>query len=231
MATSDYRYFGIDGCQSGWVIVAATEDLLVASCWCETSIAPILERIASGVVATIDIPIGLPDREPRRCDVQARKFLGRKGSSVFPTPSRASLAAKSYADCCEVNKKAMGVALSRQSHALLDKIREVDTAVDVELQERLWESHPEVLFAVLAERPLNHSKKTVAGQIERYKLLRQSGLDLMRMQAVDVLNASPDDLLDAAACVVAAHRIATGKRKVFGDAKRDARGLRMEISA
>ncbi len=37
------------------------------------------------VAPIVDIPIGLPDvPDPRPADIEARKLLGRRGSSVFP---------------------------------------------------------------------------------------------------------------------------------------------------
>ena len=49
-------------------------------------------------VIAVDIPIGLPDSaEPRAADIEARKLLGKRRSSVFPTPHRAVLEAPTYA--------------------------------------------------------------------------------------------------------------------------------------
>jgi len=51
-------------------------------------------------VIGIDMPIGLPDNESRRCDDEARELLRGlgAGSSVFPTPVRAVLATDDYAE-------------------------------------------------------------------------------------------------------------------------------------
>ena len=39
--------------------------------------------------AVLDIPIGLPPRELRRCDLEARRLLGRAAPSVFLTVATA----------------------------------------------------------------------------------------------------------------------------------------------
>ena len=91
---------GVDACRAGWVGVLLgagrvvgvfgmdLPQLLVA---CErTGIKP--------HVVAIDMPIGLPDQSDRQADVLARRFVGPRASSVFPTPVRAVLTADSYTD-------------------------------------------------------------------------------------------------------------------------------------
>src|SRR5258708_162894 len=44
-----------------------------------------LTAALDAVVIAIDIPIGLTDHGPRRCDLDARRHLGpKRGTSVFP---------------------------------------------------------------------------------------------------------------------------------------------------
>src|SRR5689334_1150579 len=101
--------------------------------------------------------------------MDARKFLSPHGSRVFPAPCRASLAGRDYADCCARNAAVSGKRLTKQTHAILAKIREVDAIITPELQERVREAHPEVSFKVLAGRALEHSKKRIAGRDERLR--------------------------------------------------------------
>src|SRR5204862_7485851 len=102
----------------------------------------------------IDIPIGLADSTSRPVDVAARALLGPKqGSRVFPAPSRAALAGKSYAECCALNAEARGVRLSKQSYGILAKIRDVDAQMSPALQARVRETHPEVTFCTLSSAP------------------------------------------------------------------------------
>jgi predicted RNase H-like nuclease len=59
---------------------------------------PVVGALASGgiVAAGIDIPIGLTASGPRSCDLEARRLLGPRRSSVFPAPAREVLRAWSY---------------------------------------------------------------------------------------------------------------------------------------
>ncbi len=47
-------------------------------------------------LARVDIPIGLSDSGPRRCEVEARKMVVARRSSIFPAPLRAVLGTTSY---------------------------------------------------------------------------------------------------------------------------------------
>jgi hypothetical protein len=82
------RVIGVDACKKGWVGVTsdlrgyfgATVDQLVATADSDGEL---------GVVA-IDISIGLPLTGIRQADVLARRLVGKRKSSVFPTPIRRS---------------------------------------------------------------------------------------------------------------------------------------------
>ena len=102
--------------------------------------------------AAIDIPIGLADREPRSCDVAARRLLGPRRSSIFPAPVRAVLEAASYAEACMLSRRASGRGISKQLYNILEKIRTVDALQSPRLQEQLFEMGPELSFAD-ADRP------------------------------------------------------------------------------
>src|SRR5262249_47773408 len=136
-----------------------------------------LELMSADSIVAVDIPIGLPDSGSRACDIAARRVLGPKqGSRVFPPPVRAALAGSSYTACCQLSREACGKAISRQAHAILPKIREVDAAMNPALQTRVREAHPEVSFRVLQGHPLEHSKKAFAGRNERHAILDAEGL-------------------------------------------------------
>src|SRR5690606_31915637 len=116
-------------------------------------------------VLAIDIPIGLTDDGPRPPDVAARALLGPRASSVFPAPVRATLNANSYEDACDLSFAARGKRLSKQSFAILPKIREVDellrTRSATEFPVPVHEVHPEVSFCYLNDgRPMVHPKRT-----------------------------------------------------------------------
>jgi predicted RNase H-like nuclease len=116
----------------------------------------------------------------------------------------------------------------------MPKIRQVDEAMTPALQARIRETHPEVTFRILGGRPLQHKKKRVAGRLERLTILDAKGLRFDPQPERIRLGRSLvaiDDLLDAAACLLTAKRIAEGREQVLGDGAVDSRGVRMEIVA
>ena len=199
------RLAGVDGCHGGWV-VAWDGGLEVLP-----TFADIVSRRFDLVL--IDVPIGLLDAGPRRCDVQARSLIGARRSSVFPAPSRRLLRQRRYAGQCSV-----------QLWNILDKIREVDTAMKPSLQRRVREAHPEVSFALLNGGPLRFAKKRPDGEEERRGLLRPVFGELPL-----VLEAARDDVLDAYALLWSAGRVARNEARVLGSGECDARGLQCEI--
>jgi predicted RNase H-like nuclease len=195
---------GVDGCRGGWVV--ATDG--------GPSFVPAFSRIPRRFyLVLIDVPIGLLDAGPRRCDVEARSLIGARRSSVFPAPSRRLLRARRYAGQC-----------SAQLWNILDKIREVDAAMKPSLQRRVREAHPEVSFALLNGAPLRFPKKRREGEEERRRLLRPVFGELPR-----VPGAARDDVLDAYALLWSARRLLYGEARILGGGERDARGLHCEI--
>jgi predicted RNase H-like nuclease len=95
----DVRVAGVDGCRGGWLVVTAVASpFVVVGCEVAAGIAVVLERGDLAMVA-VDMPIGLPfDESARMADVEARRRLGPRRSSVFPTPARAVLHARSFED-------------------------------------------------------------------------------------------------------------------------------------
>jgi predicted RNase H-like nuclease len=199
------RLAGVDGCRVGWVVASDAG----------IEVVPALEDVIPRFDAIgIDIPIGLPESGPRTCDVEARRRLGPRRSSVFPAPRRSLLACRDWA-------AASGV--SRQAFNLLPKIVEVDALLSSPMQDRVLEVHPELAFAALnAGAPMAHPKRTALGRAERLVAL---GLD----DAPRVRGAAPDDVLDALAVLASMRRWAEGRAERLGDGAVDARGLRMEI--
>src|SRR3954471_21974055 len=97
-------------------------------------------------VVGIDMPIGLSDDGPRRCDQEARRQLGRAGSSVFPAPVRPVLDCADYASACAVSRAASGKALSVQAWNLVPAIRSLDEALGDPPDRRVHEAFPELAF-------------------------------------------------------------------------------------
>ena len=169
----------------------------------------------------IDIPIGLPDRGRRACDVEARARLGPRRSSVFPAPVRAVLHCSTWDEANTRARAIDGRGLPRQAFNLLGKIAEVDALMSPRRQRRIVEAHPELSFASMSGAPLGHPKRSPAGRQER--------IDLVRVAPAPLSGAAPDDVLDAHAALWTARRVAGGAEVRLGDGARDGRGLQMEI--
>ncbi len=192
----------------------------------------VIGRIDLGELAVvgIDIPIGLPESDARRCDVEARLLLGPRRSSVFPAPLRGLLGATSYEDAARRCRALSGKGLSRQAFGILGKVGEVDSAMSPERQRCLVEVHPEVSFTALAGTPMVHYKKTPEGRAERLEVLRPVFRDVERQLGARLEGVGADDVLDAFAVAWSARRwLARSHLQLGGE--RDRRDLRMEIIA
>jgi predicted RNase H-like nuclease len=229
--------YGIDGCRGGWVVASAPS----ASGKVTVEIAPefrcILARVAVDSIFAIDIPIGIPENEPRTCDRDARRLLGwPRSSSVFSPPCRKALAARTFEEALQLNRREMGIGISKQAFHIRRKLREVDQVMTVQAQQCVREVHPEVTFVQLNGGPLMHRKKDARGRAERIELLRRAGLNisdswLQRERArLGVRWVLLDDLVDALACLVTASDIRNGRSRCLGRVgEKDANGLVMEI--
>jgi predicted RNase H-like nuclease len=149
------RAAGVDMAGGGWAVVVL-EDNRVVEAFRSESFAEAL--LVEAEVVGVDIPIGIPEAGPRPADVEARRFVGARGSSVFPTPVRKVLEAPTYAEAREVAVELTGKSVSAQSYALRHRILEVDEHASRD--ERVIEVHPEVSFSELAHRPLLSKRRT-----------------------------------------------------------------------
>jgi predicted RNase H-like nuclease len=217
------RCAGVDGCRGGWV-VATREGITV-----EPAIAVVVD--AGYAAVAIDMPIGLPSSAPRRSEIEARRYLAPRGSTVFPTPARACLAATDYRHACELSMAARNVKLSKQSWHILGKIAEVDRAVTPAHSDSVVEAHPECSFlAMNGEQPLA-SKHTAIGIEQRLALVEAAfGIDA-RLVTRTGTTATVDDVLDAYAVLWTAERFAAGLHLTFPAVGQDVdeRGLPMRI--
>jgi predicted RNase H-like nuclease len=236
VARSETLVGGLDGCRSGWVLATMPArggvrgdgpDIRVVPCLDEVVAAHESGRLAA---VAIDIPIGLPAVGPRNCDLEARRLLGPRRSSVFPAPVRLALGARTYAEACRVSREVNGKGLSKQLYNILGKIREVDALQSAGLQQRLFEACPELSFAVMSrDVPMRHSKRTAEGRAERVSALRRSGFgDVTPIVDAPPAGATRDDVLDALALAWTARRYVAGSARRLGG-ETDESGLRMEV--
>lgn len=227
------KFIGVDGCRGGWLAVIAEfhNRRIQRETYHKYSLfSELLKGNSDAEVIAIDIPIGLLD-EPisggRPCDVAARKLLeGTRKSSIFSPPIRRTLQATTYEEANALND-----GMSRQSFGILPKIREVDELMTPEMQNRVYEVHPEICFADKAGRCMQFRKKDKAGQDERLAILKSAGFRKVEsaFSAFKRTQVAIDDILDACATIFTAIKIANGTAKCTSKPQYDSKGLRMGI--
>jgi predicted RNase H-like nuclease len=227
---------GVDGCAGGWI--AASRDARGAIC-CRhvNALAELFGNSLCPRVVAVDVPIGLLERGARDCDVEARRLLGVRRSSVFPAPIRPILTATSQADASRIRHRVEGKGVSIQTWAIVPKIVEVDGCLraDEARREIVREVHPEVSFFFLnGERPMNAAKRKADGQAERLSVLRKwaGGAIVDALARRRELDCKADDIVDALVALWTAERIASGTAiSIPVKPPLDAYGLRMEMVA
>ena len=165
----------------------------------------------------------------RAADREARRLLGRRGSSVFAAPPREVL---DRAGSCDGEPDRPGPVrgrVSAQAWNLVAKMRDVDRWWQVD-PARVVEVHPELSFRELAGGEPLPSKRTWAGLRRRVALLAEAGI-VVPDEVGDAGRAGADDVLDTAAVAWSAARCAAGRAShVPRDEERDPGGRSVRIS-
>lgn len=212
---------GVDWAGDGWLAVFF-EDGSYCDYAFEETFEGLWEERSLPATVLVDMPIGLPedmdslsDRE--ELDSRARKMT-RRSSSVFPVPSREACRKAyeddaSYEDVAEQNEADLEKGLNWQSYYIAAGIGEVDVYLQKknDAEETVLESHPEVCFRALLDRPLEYSKNSAAGVGERLEALDrrldQPG-EILAEVTIDLQGESSeidvDDVLDAIVLAVTA---------------------------
>ena len=230
------NFIGIDGCKVGWFIFSINENDEF-SYNLITSLDEIKAIIIPDDNILLDIPIGLRSMgaQERLCDKGARKVLGKRRSSVFPAPSRLALNAKTYEEASAINRKNCGRGLSKQSYAIIPKIKEVDEFLMNDTSNLdIREMHPEVCFwALNGGIPMQYNKKKSEGFEERLGLLRKYAPNIGKV--VDEIlttykrkEVAKDDIHDAAVGAVTL-RYAKELKTIPEIPEVDEKGLKMEM--
>ncbi|MDR0951837.1 MAG: DUF429 domain-containing protein [Oscillospiraceae bacterium] len=225
---------GVGNCKYGWVAVILTSSG-GATLKPLQKIDEILNIKADVII--IDIPIGFMDagNNERPGDKLARKMVGKRASSVFPVPCRRAIYAESYEQASLINKNSTGRGLSKQSWAIVPKIREVDEFLREypHMRRCLIESHPELCFTALRCEPCEYSKKTPEGLSER-KVALSRYLDTENLLAQNPFrkkDAGVDDILDAAVLAVTGILgLENGFRTLPENPPTDSEGLKMQMT-
>jgi predicted RNase H-like nuclease len=200
---------GLDACRGSWLAIVLDGRRFVEAA-IGTAAALVAMRPTAAAIG-VDVPIGLPETPDRAADREARRFVGERRSSVFPTFPRVVLEAPTYADAKTTCEARGWPKPSIQSFGMRHRILEL--APLAEADQRVIEVHPEVSFRELVERPLL-PKRTAAGASERRQALAAAGIDLPD------LPYPLDDVLDAAVAAWSAARYARGEALPLPDAHR-----------
>ncbi|RHB51668.1 DUF429 domain-containing protein [Exiguobacterium sp. AM39-5BH] len=191
---------GIDGARGSWVRITYDSISL-----CLTISEKLEDLLIEGAVHFVDMPKDLAtiDAPDRLCDAWMRSQLKQRKSSIFTPPIQDVLMESSYAEANAKSRELVGKGISKQAWNLVPRIREFQTITDADV----YESHPEVCFAVMTGNEAAFSKKTEVGELERIELLRRyskSSPWKWKMSNVQV-----DDIIDACVLAVAAYEAGT----------------------
>lgn len=218
-------FVGLDGFRGGWAAVRIEGRRRTLE------FPDRVERLldAPFARAAIDIPIGLPEDGNRGCDEAARALIAPHRSRVFLGARRWMLSCATLAEANREARRRAQKGVSAQLFCLAPKIAEVDALVRRVGQDRIRETHPELVFWRLNGRTPLPPKKTPDGHARRRALLERAGFDALDEWLARRIGtgAKPDDILDACACALAARE---GRHKAPATgARTDGRGLTMEI--
>ncbi|STO07650.1 DUF429 domain-containing protein [Exiguobacterium aurantiacum] len=199
---------GIDGARGSWVRITYDSISL-----CLTISEQLEDLLIDGAVHFVDMPkeLGTTEKPDRTCDAYLRSQLTKRKSSIFTPPIEEVLNEETYEAANLKSRELVGKGISKQAWNLAPRIREFQT-LD---RDDVFESHPEVCFAVMTGREAEFSKKTEAGEAERIELLRRysnSSPWKWKMSNVQV-----DDIIDACILAVAAYEAGTTGMSTYPD--------------
>ena len=248
MEDSEFKAIGVDSCKSGWFYVALGQsrkpDWGVVK-----KIEDLLPDVGGSDRVFIDIPIGLlTDQSARACDIEARYKLRKRTilperiklpsrtSCVFSTPVRAVLGSENYEDAKRRNQKACGIKITRQTWAIVPKIREVDELMrrNEKAKRIVREVHPELCFWALNHRVhMTKSKGEDLGFNERMRVLKawlpEVESIVTEIQGEKISGVKRDDIVDALAAAATALADPSTLRTLPRNPPRDCFGLSMEM--
>lgn len=232
------KTIGLDGCRAGWIAISLDDGeagyRLVESNEEFENIFDEYDRIF------IDVPIGLEDEKyVRECDVLLRERLGPGyQASVFNPPIRPAMHAPTYGEASMVSYEATEKKISIQAWNITPNIKLVDQLLQQNepYREKVYESHPELLFQILnGGSSILQKKATKKGIRHRLELLKRESKyaddffrdikEEFRRNQVD-----EDDILDAMALALFAFRSVDGSIKsIPEEPETDSTGLPMAI--
>jgi predicted RNase H-like nuclease len=245
---------GVEPCPGGWAVVSGRligTTITLQEPEVLASFTDVLDYKPAFNIIAVHAPIGLLDKpQPggRTCEREARRLLGpRRRGAILSAPSRPALTApppsaepslqRGFLDMLDVETETppepplVAEALSAVTRRLLPKIREVEAEMQPYWQRTVYEVHPELgFFQLNSDTPLRYGKRTAAGRAERLELLDNRFPNMSTVLDRPVNGAHTYHLLDAAANVWTARRIAArAVKRMPTNPEWDENGLRMEF--
>lgn len=232
---------GIDGCRAGWIGISLDSDEEKAGYWLLESDAELAEVFEEYDRIFIDVPIGLEDEKyVRTCDELLRKALGSDyQASVFNPPVRPALHAPTYAEASMTSFEITEKKISIQAWNITPNIKAVDQLLQehTEYRDKVFESHPELLFQKLnGGSSILQKKQTKKGLRHRLDLLKKLSRyadDFFRdiKEEYRRNQVDEDDIVDAMVLALFANRSLDKPVKTMPeDPPRDSTGLKMAIN-
>jgi predicted RNase H-like nuclease len=194
------KVIGLDACRGRWLAIVLEDGRVVDSGY--GTAATLIAKWPNALAIGVDVPIGLTEVPDRDADREARRVVGERRSSVFPTFPQAVLESPTYEEAKALCVTRGWSKPSIQSFGMRHRILEVAPLANTD--ERIIEVHPEVSFRELIGRSLS-PKRTAAGASKRRAALASVGIEMPD------LPYPLDDVLDAAVTAWSAHRYARGK--------------------
>lgn len=232
------KTLGIDGCRAGWLAISLDDEK--CGHWLLKSDRDLEKVFEDYEHIFIDVPIGLADNQYMRvCDEELRRMLGPDyHSSVFNPPIRPALYAPTYAEASMESYEVTEKKISIQAWNITPKIRSVDQLLqnDVEFREKVFESHPELLFQKLnGGNAILQKKQTKKGLRHRLELVEGRNKyagplfrDIKEQYRPNQMKE--DDIVDALVLAFFARRSADKPVKTIPkDPPKDSTGLPMAI--
>lgn len=224
---------GIDGCRDGWitaVIHRGELSLHKSVCFRETMDQRPFDA------CLVDMVIGLQGNEKQiRPDGMARKILKKRAPTVFSAPCRKAVYGETKEARLRANEQVLHKRFSRQTDAIIPKIREVDEFLQSASQykNKIQESHPEVCFARLNGDVLLSGKHSMEGIKVRVAVIADylPEFTVNRvMEAAKQMRCKPDDITDAVCLAIVANMLAQGRAETIPpEPMMDDTGLLMQM--
>jgi predicted RNase H-like nuclease len=185
----------------------------------------VLDERPSFSSVVVYAPIGYRDtrdRGPRTCDTEARHMLGNRGSLIQNAPT------------LEVLRRGYAVPEDHLDAITIQRLPsyvEVFKEMSPYRQRQVYEGNPELSFFFLNNfTPLQLSKKTGEGRVERMEILTKRVPNIATVLEAQIPGVSIRNLIDVAAMVASGRRVFTkSAKRIPADAEWDSEGLRMEI--